>query len=139
MSIIKKTGIVVSNVNGNVRIMLQKDSGCGSCSTCGGCDIKPVFFTTEDYPDLKVGDKVVLESENRKIVFSTWKMYVMPVIMILIGAVIPNVFLAGKGFDMNVLTFLSVLIFLAISLLILNKIDKKFNSNEIIKIKECVE
>lgn len=56
--------------------------------------------------------------------------------MILIGAVLPNVFLKNTSIDMNLLTLLSVIVFLSISLVFVKRLDNKVKNRNIMKVRK---
>ena len=137
MQTISKKGIVVENNNGRVKVMIQKDSGCGSCSTCGGCEIKPAFYTTFTSQDLKIGDSVYLDSKTKVINKLSFLTYIVPVFMMVIGAILPNIFLKNLGVDINILTLISVVLFLIISIFFLRLYDKKYENKKLIEIRKA--
>src|SRR5690625_1528266 len=90
MQTLSKKGIVVENKDGNVKIMVQRDSGCGSCSTCGGCEIKPSYYSTFTNQDLNPGDFVFLDSDAKTVNNLSFFTYLFPVSMMILGAVLAN-------------------------------------------------
>ncbi|MDY3005453.1 SoxR reducing system RseC family protein [Anaerococcus sp. AGMB00486] len=136
MEIISKKGIVVENNNGNVKVMIQRDSGCGSCSTCGGCEVKPSYYTTFTNDDLNPGDFVFLDSDVKTVNKVSYLTYLFPVSMMTIGAILANTVFSNKGFDENLLTLLFIVGFLLISLIILRVYDKRYKNKNLIKIRK---
>lgn len=70
--------------------MIQRDSGCGSCSTCGGCEVKPSFITTYSSLNVKPGDEVFLDSNYGHISRLTKLVYIFPVVMTFLGTLMAN-------------------------------------------------
>lgn len=136
MNTISKKGFVVENNNGYVKVMIQRDSGCGSCSTCGGCDVKPSFVTTYSTLNVKPGDEVFLDSDYKQISNLTKFIYAYPVIMMIIGAILPNILFKESAYDLNLLTILFVVIFLLISLFTIRKFDNRYKGRDLIKLRK---
>lgn len=136
MSTISKKGFIVENNNGKVKVMIQRDSGCGSCSTCGGCEIKPLFLEIDSALDLKSGDQVYLDSDYSFISRITKFIYLFPVIMTLLGAILAHIIFKGKEVDKDLMTFVFIIIFFSLSIFIINKIDKKHNGKKIIRLRK---
>jgi positive regulator of sigma E activity len=136
MNTISKKGFVVENNNGYVKVMIQRDSGCGSCSTCGGCDVKPSFVTTYSTLNVKPGDEVFLDSDYKQISNLTKFIYAFPVIMMIIGAILPNILFKESAYDLNLLTILFVVIFLLISLFTIRKFDNRYKGRDLIKLRK---
>lgn len=136
MEIISKKGIVVENNNGNVKVMVQRDSGCGSCSTCGGCEVKPSYYSTFTNDDLKPGDFVFLDTDAKSVNKVSYFTYLFPVSMMILGAILANTVFSNIGFDENLLTLLFLVAFLLISLLILRIYDKGYKNRNLITIRK---
>ena len=56
--------------------------------------------------------------------------------MMLVGAIIPNVFLKNTGMDSNLLTLIFVLIFLTISVFFIKKLDKKVKDKKLMRVRK---
>ncbi|MDO4593866.1 MAG: SoxR reducing system RseC family protein [Tissierellia bacterium] len=138
MSLINKKAIVVKKEKDKTQLMVLRDSACGSCSTCGGCEVKPSFIelSIKDM-NLKAGDEVIITTKSSDLLKMSWAIYILPVIMMIIGAVISNIMFKDKNVDLNIVTFLSVIVFLALSLFIIKFIDSRFKKDTLIKVKRC--
>ncbi|MDO4661716.1 MAG: SoxR reducing system RseC family protein [Tissierellia bacterium] len=134
MQDIVKKGIVAQSENGEVRIMVLRDSACGTCSTCGGCETKPTFIKLKNYGDLKPGDEVYLRTKGSEVLKISSIVYALPVVLMIIGAVIANVLFKNTSYDLNLMTLLFILIFLLVSIFIIKMIDKKYKSNRNIEV-----
>lgn len=136
MSRISKKGIVVENKDGQVKVMVQRDSGCGSCSTCGGCEIKPSFITTSSNLNLKAGDQVFLDSNYSQVSKLTKLTYIFPLVMTLLGAFLANFIFMNKNVDKDLMTILFIVIFFSLSILIIHLFDKKYASIKLITLRK---
>ena len=137
MQTISKKGIVVENLNGNVKVMIQKESGCGSCSSCGGCEIKPSYYTAFTNENLNPGDFVYLDSDIKTVNRLSYFTYLFPVFMMITGAILANTIFKNTIQDNNLLTVLFIFIFLALSILVLRFMDKGYENKEIITLRKA--
>lgn len=136
MQTLSKKGIVVENKDGNVKIMVQRDSGCGSCSTCGGCEVKPSYYSTFTNQDLNPGDFVFLDSDAKTVNNLSFFTYLFPVSMMILGAVLANTVFSSVNLDENLLTLGFIVLFLAVSILILKLFDKTYDNKKLISIRK---
>lgn len=137
MEMMIKYGTVLENNNGDLTVSVTRNEACGSCAAKGSCGQKEEtiieLFSAED---LEVGDRVLLESRSSDITKYSIYVYVLPVVMMVIGAVLPSVFLKNTNYDINLLTLLSVIIFFAISFMIIKSIDKNLANNNVMKVRK---
>lgn len=137
MTMMIKHGTVLENKNGKLLVSVTRNEACGSCAAKGSCGQKGETIIELFSPDdIEVGDKVILESRTSDITKYSMYVYVLPVVMMVIGAVLPNVFLKNSGYDVNLLTLLSIIIFFAISFLIIKAIDKNLASDNVMKVRK---
>lgn len=137
MTMMIKHGTVLENKNGKLLVSVTRNEACGSCAAKGSCGQKEETIIELYSPDdIEVGDKVILESRTSDITKYSMYVYVLPVVMMVIGAVLPNVFLKNSGYDVNLLTLLSIIIFFAISFLIIKAIDKNLASDNVMKVRK---
>lgn len=137
MQTISKKGIVVENLNGNVKVMIQRDSGCGSCSSCGGCEIKPSYYTTFTNENFNPGDFVYLDSDIKTVNKLSYFTYLFPVFMMITGAILANTVFKDRFLDNNLLTVLFIFLFLALSIFVLRIMDKGYENKDIITIRKA--
>ncbi|WP_297789690.1 SoxR reducing system RseC family protein [uncultured Anaerococcus sp.] len=137
MDKVTKEGIVVDNNKGKLTIQIFRNGACGSCAASGSCaESKTTEIELFSYEDIKKGDRVVIEGSYNEVTKLTAFVYIFPVVMILIGAVLPNVFLKNTSIDMNLLTLLSVIVFLSISLVFVKRLDNKVKNRNIMKVRK---
>lgn len=137
MTMMIKHGTVLENKNGKLLVSVTRNEACGSCAAKGSCGKKEETIIELFSPDdIEVGDKVILESRTSDITKYSMYVYVLPVVMMVIGAVLPHVFLKNSGYDVNLLTLLSIIIFFAISFLIIKAIDKNLASDNVMKVRK---
>ncbi|WP_306484771.1 SoxR reducing system RseC family protein [Anaerococcus sp.] len=138
MDTVRKEGIVIDNNKGNLKVQIFRNGACGACAAKGSCAEKK---TTEielfSYEDLKKGDRVIIEGSSSEVSKLTATVYIVPVAMMLVGALIPNIFLKNTTMDINLLTLLSVVIFFAISMIFIKKLDKNVKDKNIMRVRKA--
>lgn len=138
MDTVRKEGIVIDNNKGNLKVQIFRNGACGACAAKGSCAEKK---TTEielfSHEDLKKGDRVIIEGSSSEVSKLTATVYIVPVAMMLVGALIPNIFLKNTTMDINLLTLLSVAIFFAISMIFIKKLDKNVKNKNIMRVRKA--
>ncbi|WP_394018217.1 SoxR reducing system RseC family protein [Anaerococcus cruorum] len=137
MTTMIKQGTVLENKNGHLTVSVARNEACGSCAAKGSCGQKEETIIELFSPDdIKVGDKVMLETRSSDITKYSMYVYVLPVVMMVVGAIIPNLFLKNSGYDINLLTLISIIVFFAISFMIIKGIDKKLANDNVMKVRK---
>ena len=137
MDKITKEGIVLDNNKGHLTVQIFRNGACGSCSASGSCaESKTTEIELFTHENIKKGDRVMIEGSSSDVTKLTAVVYIFPVVMVLIGAILPNVFLKNTGIDLNLLTLLSVLVFLLISLVFVKGLDSKVKDRNIMKVRK---
>lgn len=138
MDTVRKEGIVIDNNKGNLKVQIFRNGACGACAAKGSCAEKK---TTEielfSHEDLKKGDRVIIEGSSSEVSKLTATVYIVPVAMMLVGALIPNIFLKNTTMDINLLTLLSVIIFFAISMIFIKKLDKNVKNKNMMRVRKA--
>lgn len=137
MDKVTKEGIVLDNNKGHLTVQIFRNGACGSCSASGSCaESKTTEIELFTHENIKKGDRVMIEGSSSDVTKLTAIVYIFPVVMILIGAILPNIFLKNTGIDLNLLTLLSVLVFLLISLVFVKGLDSKVKDRNIMKVRK---
>ena len=138
MDTVRKEGLVIDNNKGNLKVQIFRNGACGACAAKGSCAEKK---TTEielfSHEDLKKGDRVIIEGSSSEVSKLTATVYIVPVAMMLVGALIPNIFLKNTTMDINLLTLLSVVIFFAISMIFIKKLDKNVKNKNMMRVRKA--
>lgn len=138
MSNLVKEGTVLSNTKGKLQISVPRNEACGACAAKGSCGQKgETIIEVFSHDDINVGDKVLLESKSKDITKYSIYVYILPVFMMILGAVLPNIFLKDSALDLDLLTLLSIAIFLLISFLIVKNIDRNMKDNTVLKVRKA--
>ena len=114
-----KEGLVLENNKGNLKIMVDRNSACGACAASGSCaERKTTIVELFSAENINKGDRVVLESDADKINKISALVYIIPVILVMIGALAPSYFLKNSGYDTNLISLGAVILMLALLSLI---------------------
>lgn len=113
---------VVEKIEGNkVTIRVTRDSSCGeNCAMCNACPGKNMLITLNTHIPLSVNDKVMIETNSKYVLTSAFMVYILPIILLIMGYATFTLYIG--------------LIFMVSSFVILSFIDKKINTNYLIKL-----
>lgn len=117
----------------NIELEVRRVSSCGGgCNTCSSnCDAPAHIITVENQLDAKVGDFVEIKGDSRNILMYTAIVYMVPLAFLILGIVIGNNIFKSKGYsNYEVLSFITGVIFVSLSLLIVKLIDKKISNKK---------
>lgn len=132
-----KEGLVLENNNGNLKIKVDRNSACGSCAASGSCaERKTTIVEIFSADNINEGDKVILESDADEINRISALVYVIPLILVMIGAVAPSYLLKNSGYDTNIISLVAVVVMLALSVLYIKNLDKNAKKEKLMKVKK---
>lgn len=118
----KKVGVVIKKENGGAIIRVARDSACtGECSKCHGCDEKNVEVFARCDQNIKIGQKVKIESNTFYVLIGLILLFLLPVMLPLVAFIVFDAF-----FSKTIATIFCI-IFAALSILLiilLNKSEK---------------
>ena len=126
----------VSTTTGNMaKVIIQRESACGhSCDSCGGgCNSSnSIILEIENTLGVSAGEYVVIESKSSTILKSAFVAYIMPLIFMMVGVFTGMKVSESLGYDnFETIGFFIGILFLAISYVVLRKIDNKhFKNND---------
>lgn len=132
-----KEGLVLENNNGNLKIKVDRNSACGSCAASGSCaERKTTIVEIFSADNINEGDKVILESDADEINRISALVYVIPLILVMIGAVAPSYLLKNSGYDTDIISLISVVVMLALSFLYIKNLDKNAKKEKLMKVRK---
>ena len=123
-----RIGFVRKIEEGKMELEVRRASGWGSkCKECSSsCEVVPHIVVISNDLDAKVGDFVEVRAEVSNLLKYTFILYMIPFIFLIGGIFIGNFIFRNIDIDnREILIFLSGLVAVAISLLILKSMDKK--------------
>lgn len=79
----KEEGIVKSVSGGLCEVVVRRKTACGdNCASCGGaCRMKFQQVTAKNSAQAKAGDCVIIELESKKVIFSAFLVYILPILV----------------------------------------------------------
>lgn len=120
--------IVVSVCGDKAIVKISKSSACGhDCASCKACSNPSYEISVINKIGAKVGDKVLIETKTSKVLFASFLLYILPVVLLILGAVILEENPTGLW---NVFVFIPLVL---VWLLIIRLTNKKLKiKNEIV-------
>ena len=132
-----KEGLVLENNRGNLKIKVDRNSACGACAASGSCaERKTTIVEIFSAENIDKGDRVVLENDADKINKISAMVYIIPVILVMLGALAPSYLLKNTGYDTNLLSLVAVVIMLGISVLFIKTLDRNSNKDQLMKVRK---
>lgn len=132
-----KEGLVLENNNGNLKIKVDRNSACGSCAASASCaERKTTIIEVFSADNINKGDKVILESDADEISKISALVYIIPAILVMLGAILPTMLLKNTGYDTNLISLGSVILMLALSILYIKRLDKGSKKEKLIKVRK---
>ncbi|KGF03131.1 SoxR reducing system RseC family protein [Anaerococcus lactolyticus] len=132
-----KEGLVLENNNGNLKIKVDRNSACGSCAASASCvERKTTIIEVFSADNINKGDKVILESDADEISRISALVYIIPAILVMLGAILPSMLLKNTGYDTNLISLGSVILMLALSILYIKRLDKGSKKEKFIKVRK---
>lgn len=94
----RKTGIV-KTVGANAEVAIIRESSCGeNCASCkGGCTPSETIIVAENKLGAEVGDKVVLEMQDKNALTAAFVAYIIPLIALIAASGIVSYLGYGDG------------------------------------------
>lgn len=101
-----ETGIVTKIKGEYALVKTERAAGCAGCSEKDTCHSmgggKEIEFTATNPANASVGDKVVLDFKTSRMLQLSLLIYIFPIAILVIGAVIGNNWAASAGMDPSV-------------------------------------
>ena len=136
MTTMTKEGTVLDNDNGKLTLSVGRTEACGACAAKDSCGQKEeTIIEVFSNGDFSKGDKVIIETNSSDVTKYSMYVYILPVAMILLGAIIPNIFFKNVDLDPNLLTLGSIVLFMILSFIIVKAIDSKMKDNKVMKVR----
>ena len=134
---ITENGIVTKANQSIAWIKTTRSGACESCSSHGSCEVensqKEMTVKVKNTLNVGEGDQVLIGLETRPILFVTFLLYVFPIILLLIGALIGNSIAPSLQMDPSFGSMILGFLFFGFSFYIIRKkmipLQKKKNIN----------
>lgn len=123
-------GTVISVALNEAVVRISKSSACGhNCASCNACSNPSYEMTVSNPLGAKVGDRVVIESDSSKILALSFLIYILPVFLLIIAAVI------CQEYSLGVLSLIVFGVMISFWILLIRLVNKKISiKNTIVKI-----
>ncbi len=112
-----QTGIVTKQNGGFAEVEITRSSACGeSCASCGLCPGQTAVVEAINDMGAAVGDGVIIDMADKKVLSAAFLVYIVPVIMLIAGYFAGEAIFGGEtsgiitGFLLMIITF-SIIIF----------------------------
>lgn len=132
-----KEGLVLENNKGNLKIMVDRNSACGGCAASGSCaERKTTIVEVFSAENIDKGDKVVLESDADRVNKISAMVYIIPLILVMIGALAPSYLLKDSGYDTNLISLGAVILMLGLSVLFIKNLEKNTKKDQLMRVRK---
>ena len=75
-------GLVCDVKDDKALIRFPRQSACGgNCASCGACGAKPIDMWIDNTLSLLPGDRVEIETDSKKLLFSAFVTYIFPLLV----------------------------------------------------------
>ena len=78
---------VVKSVSGELcEVVIRRKTACGdNCASCGACRMKFQSVMAKNQPGAESGDYVTIETDSKKVLFSAFLVYILPISVFIIS------------------------------------------------------
>ncbi len=126
----EQVGFVKKVIGDKIELEVRRVSGCGSgCNSCSSsCEVAPHNIILPNKLNAKVGDFVEVKGEVGNILKYTFIVYMIPFAAVILGIILGNSYFKNNGYSAyELLSFLTGIIFLALSYFIIKIIDNRIS------------
>lgn len=94
-----RTGVVVREDKGIAEILVIKTAACGAggCSSCGGCESKPMTIKMPNTIGAGIGDTVAIQAQAGTVLKNAMAAYLLPLAGLLLGVLISGMIVGVDG------------------------------------------
>ncbi|MBC2703760.1 SoxR reducing system RseC family protein [Desulfobacula sp.] len=134
---ITENGIVTKANQSVAWIKTTRSGACESCSSQKSCGTannqKEITVDVKNTLNVEKGDHVVIGLETKPMLFLTFFLYVFPIILLIIGAVIGNSLAPSLQMDPSFASMISGFLFFGFSFYIIRKKNNSLSKKEAYK------
>lgn len=104
-----ETRVIAISDDQKAELAVHRDTACGDCATCGGCDAGTVRVTVDNTLRAAVGDTVTIETSTGTVILIAVLVYLLPLVLFFAGYAIgaalgvQPLLLGGIGFAVSLL------------------------------------
>jgi sigma-E factor negative regulatory protein RseC len=132
---VTENGVVIDSGASFARILAKRSYSCKSCASKDNCGMsdksdKEVIITVKNTLNVEKGDYVVVGMKTSPFLIISFLLYVFPVILMIIGALIGDHIALFVGLSPNFLSILTGALFLILSYVIIRRKSKSISDRE---------
>lgn len=131
---ITENGIVTRANPSTAWIKTIRSSACESCASKASCgeksSQKEMIVAVSNTLNVGKGDHVIIGLETKPILFLTFLLYVFPIILLLIGAMIGNSLASSLQLDASLASMISGFLFFGFSFYIIRKKNNSLSTKK---------
>lgn len=113
-----QNGIVKQIIKNMAEVEIQRSSACGeSCASCGLCPGQLTVVSALNDADAKIGDSVIIDMSDKKVLGAALLVYIVPVLMLFGGYFAGYAIFGGEtaavaaGFTVMAAAFMIIILF----------------------------
>ena len=130
---LKENGIITRADETTAWVKTTRSGACGSCATKKSChtanSIREHTFTVQNTLNVKKGDYVVIGLQTRPMIFLSFLTYVLPVLLLIAGAIIGNSIAPIFQFNSSAASMVVGFSFFALAFYIIRKLHPSLSQN----------
>jgi sigma-E factor negative regulatory protein RseC len=135
---VTENGIVIEANASLAQIRGTRSGACQACSSKSTCGIsdesdKEVIVTVKNTLNVQKGDYVVVGMKSRPFLIVAFLLYVFPIILMIIGALIGNKIALSIGQASSLLSILTGVVFFVSSYIVIRRKSKTLSEHEAYK------
>lgn len=131
---ILEDGIIIRADNMYAQVETMKTSACESCSSKSSCmtseNLKNMIITVDNTLHVEKGDYVIVGLKTGSFILLSFILYVLPIILLIIGALIGNIISPYFIIDASLMSMITGGLFFGLCFYILKKNNKLFESKK---------
>jgi sigma-E factor negative regulatory protein RseC len=109
----REEGVVKSEIGELCEVVVRRKTACGdNCASCGGaCRMSFQQVTAKNKIGAKAGDSVIIEMDSKKVLFSAFLVYILPVLVFFISFFAVQKLCASNNIASGISALLTVIVF----------------------------
>lgn len=118
-----QTGIVKKLNNNTADVEITRSSACGdNCASCGLCPGRTATVTAVNEPNAKVGDTVIIDMSDKKVLGAAALVYIAPLAALIAGYLLCRAVTQHEG-----ISILTGFLFLAAAFFVISRADRRLH------------
>ena len=107
----KQEGVIKSISGELCEVVIRRKTACGdNCASCGACRMKFQQVTAKNPLGAEVGDYVAIEMDSKKVLFSAFLVYILPILVFFISFLAVQKLYASSAAAVSVAVILTAML-----------------------------